>query len=152
MAGNRACGAADRPHSSVRLLSRALSLCREHGVLVGIVVLFIILATIDNLILPPFEAADEHRHYAYVRHLAQGQGLPAQDTPVTDLWSYGPFQEASQPPLYYFLAALATGWIPGADDVSAALRPNPNYGYPAPAGWADNKNFWLRSPAAGRDR
>ncbi len=111
--------------------------------------LFVALSLTYNLATPPFEGADEHRHYAYVRHLAQGRGLPAKDTAPPDLTSYGVYQEGGQPPLYYALAALLTFSIPGADDVEAALAPNPFFNYPAPPLTADNKNFWLRSPAIG---
>ena len=93
------------------LLRRILASFRSHCGFLAVVAVFVILATVDNLLTPPFEAADEHRHYAYVRHLARGYGLPAQGIPVADLEHYGPFQEASQPPLYYALAALVTaGW------------------------------------------
>jgi len=126
-----------------------LASLRSHYGLLAVVTVFVLLATADNLLVPPFEGADEHRHYAYVRHLAQGRGLPIQNIPVTDLESYGPFQEASQPPLYYALAALVTAWIPGADNVDAALHPNPNFAFPAPVYWPDNKNFWLHSPDVG---
>jgi len=55
-----------------------LASLRSHYGLLAVVTVFVLLATADNLLVPPFEGADEHRHYAYVRHLAQGRGLPIQ--------------------------------------------------------------------------
>ena len=135
-------------HPLTHPFTRVLAPLRRHWVLLPILAIFIFLATTDNLVTPPFEGTDEHRHYAYVRHLAQGRGFPPRDVPITDNVSYGAFQEAGQPPLYYAIAALVTVGIPGADRVEAALRPNAHFGFPAPVSRIDNRNLWLRS--AGR--
>jgi len=119
---------------------------RRHGGIVAVVIIFVCLATFDNLITPPFEADNEHLHYAYVRYLVQERSLPLQDDTVQ---GYGPGHEASQPPLYYVLAALATGRMEGADQVEGALSPNPHFAFVAAGDWPDNKNTWLRSPHAG---
>lgn len=69
------------------------------------------LATIYNVTVPLFEAPDEYHHFFYVKHLADGNGLPVQSPDQKALWA----QEGSQPPLYYALAALVISWIDTSD-------------------------------------
>ncbi len=68
---------------------------------------FIVLGVLYSVITPIFEASDELWHYPFVKHLADGNGLPVQDANVDQPWR----QEGSQPPLYYALSALVTFWI-----------------------------------------
>ncbi len=65
------------------------------------------------LVTPVFEASDELWHYPMIRHLADGNPLPVQvfDPAQAGSWK----QEASQPPLYYYLGAALTFWIDTAD-------------------------------------
>ncbi|MCB9008424.1 MAG: glycosyltransferase family 39 protein [Ardenticatenaceae bacterium] len=75
--------------------------------------LFIILGGMYALVTPVFEASDELWHYPMIRHLADGNPLPVQ---VFDPAQAGPWkQEASQPPLYYYLGAALTFWIDASD-------------------------------------
>ncbi|MBE2222527.1 MAG: glycosyltransferase family 39 protein [Anaerolineae bacterium] len=75
--------------------------------------LFVLLGLTYALTTPVFEASDELWHYPMVRHLADGNPLPVQ---VYDPAQAGPWkQEASQPPLYYYVAAALTFWIDTAD-------------------------------------
>ncbi|HIA04745.1 MAG TPA: phospholipid carrier-dependent glycosyltransferase, partial [Myxococcales bacterium] len=60
---------------------------------------------------PVFEASDELWHYPIIRHLATGGALPLLDPTDPGPWR----QESGQPPLYYFLMAMATGWIDTGD-------------------------------------
>ncbi len=60
---------------------------------------------------PIFEAPDEGFHFAYIRGLAQGQGLPVQDPAHLAAWE----QEGSQPPLYYVVMAALAGRLPTPD-------------------------------------
>ena len=63
-----------------------------------------------NALTPPFEASDELWHFPLVQFLATGHGLPVQHAGQTD--SDAPWrQEASQPPLYYLMAAVVTAPI-----------------------------------------
>jgi hypothetical protein len=81
--------------------------------LVLILVSFVILGVVYATVTPPFEASDELWHYPLVRHLADGNPLPVQ---AYDAAEAGPWkQEASQPPLYYYLAAALTFWIDTSD-------------------------------------
>lgn len=139
-------GGPPRPVGALARLSASL---RSHWPVLLIAAIFALLAAAGNLALPPFEGPDEPMHYAYVQHLAQGYGFPSQDVPEPFHDSYRPQQEASQPPLYYGLAALVTRWIPGSGDVTAALQPNPYFTLDDPHHWLDNENLWLRSPHVG---
>ncbi len=131
------------------LLRRICASVRMHYGIIIVVVVFALLATVNNLLVPPFEGPDEPMHYAYVQHLAQGYGLPSKSTYDAYSKGYRPLQEMLQVPLYYSLAALATAWIPRADNAEGALRPNPYYAAEAPNSWPDNERFWLRSPHVG---
>ncbi|MFP3895601.1 MAG: glycosyltransferase family 39 protein [Anaerolineales bacterium] len=66
--------------------------------------LYLSLGFVYSVTTPIFEASDEFWHYPFVRHLAQGGGLPIQDPEQIGPWR----QEGSQPPLYYALGALVT--------------------------------------------
>jgi hypothetical protein len=81
---------------------------------IGVLVLvFVLLGFIYALTTPAFEASDELWHYPMIRHLADGNALPVQ---VFDAELAGPWkQEASQPPLYYYLGAALTFWIDASD-------------------------------------
>jgi hypothetical protein len=80
---------------------------RRHWAITGIIVAFIALSATYSVVTPIFEASDELWHYPFVKHLADGNGLPVQDADADQPWR----QEGSQPPLYYALSALATFWI-----------------------------------------
>jgi len=92
----------------------------ERGVL-ALVAVFVVLGTVYNVCTPLFEAPDERFHYPFVRHLAEGGGLPVQDPANPGPWH----QEGGQPPLYYVLAALVTHWVP-SDDFPQIAQPNPH--------------------------
>ena len=95
----------------------------ERRMLSLILVLYLILGFIYALITPPFEASDELWHYPMIRHLADGNPLPVQ---VFDPALAGPWnQEASQPPLYYYLGALLTFPI-DQSDMEMVRRLNPH--------------------------
>lgn len=107
------------------------------------VVLFIGLATLYSLTVPLFEGNDESWHYAYVWHIAEGKGLPRQPP---DRYPHLARQEASQPPLYYLLAAGLTGWVPKEDLPALYARENP---FPTllPVAHRDNQNHYVHTDA-----
>lgn len=85
----------------------------ERRILALILGLFVVLGIVYAVVTPVFEASDELWHYPMIRHLADGNPLPVQ---VFDPAAAGPWkQEASQPPLYYYLGAALTFWIDTAD-------------------------------------
>jgi hypothetical protein len=78
-----------------------------------ILLLFLLVGGSYAVVTPVFEASDELWHYPMIRHLADGNPLPVQ---VFDPAQAGPWkQEASQPPLYYYLGALLTFWVDSSD-------------------------------------
>ncbi len=101
-----------------------------------VVALFVGLALLYSLVTPVFEGFDEVWHYAFVQHIASGQGLPRQPP---DQYPHLAAQEASQPPLYYLLGALITFWAPTAD-LPQTLHANPQF-RPVPTPYKDNQNY-----------
>ncbi|MCQ3976667.1 MAG: hypothetical protein DPW09_24815 [Anaerolineae bacterium] len=73
-----------------------------------------------STLTPIFENSDETLHYPYVKHLADGRGLPL--AIPGQLWG----QEGTQPPLYYGLVAATTSWI-DSDNLPELLQPNPHW-------------------------
>jgi hypothetical protein len=109
---------------------------RPYGLLALIILLFVVQASWYNRLIPPFEGPDEAQHFAYVQWLAAGRGLPPQGATA---WETPLEQEASQPPLYYFLAAIPVRLFDLTDPV-AIYRPNPHYPAPMPHQLPDNEN------------
>lgn len=90
-----------------------LNMLTEKHLLRLILGLFLLLGLSYALLTPPFEASDELWHYPMIQHLGNGHPLPVQ---VFDPDQAGPWkQEASQPPLYYYLGAALTFWIDTSD-------------------------------------
>jgi 4-amino-4-deoxy-L-arabinose transferase-like glycosyltransferase len=104
-----------------------------------VLILFVLLGVIYSVATPIFEASDERWHYPVVKHIADGQGLPLQDSNLPAPWH----QEGSQPPLYYLLSAGLTGWI-NTGDFDDVQRPNPHaiVGLPQVVG---NKNMMIHT-------
>lgn len=107
--------------------ARPGGILREHGALLVILVLFVLLGILYSVITPIFEASDELWHYPFVKHLADGGGLPVQRRDQLGPWR----QEGSQPPLYYALGALLTSHINTQDlDSVRQLNPHADIGVP----------------------
>ena len=78
--------------------------------LLAIAITYFVLSFSYSLATPLNEGPDEIWHYLYVRHIAEGKGLPMQDPR-----GYGVMMsqhEASQAPLYYLVAGLLTSLDP----------------------------------------
>lgn len=101
---------------------------------------FLVLGILYGIVTPLFEAPDEQWHFAFVRSLAQGNGLPQQTLPLQHLAR----QEGSQPPLYYALAAAVTFWTV-TSDYPAVVWDNPHYGFDVPGVVNDNKNLFIHT-------
>ncbi|MCB0212994.1 MAG: hypothetical protein KDJ52_26865, partial [Anaerolineae bacterium] len=117
-----------------------LAFTRQALYLGGFVVLFIILGLGYSSLTPIFENSDETLHYPYVKHIADGSGLPLA---VPDqLWN----QEGTQPPLYYAIVAAATFWI-DTDNLLDHLQRNPHWLFTdVRAVINDNQNLVLHGP------
>ncbi len=116
----------------------------EKRILTLILSLFILLGVTYAVVTPVFEASDELWHYPMIHHLADGNPLPVQ---VFDPALAGPWkQEASQPPLYYYLGAALTFWIDTADMAQIRwLNPHVDNGLITADG---NINLAIHDPAA----
>jgi len=119
-----------------------------------LLVSFTLLGLLYSVVVPIFEASDEVWHYPMVEHLAREWTLPVQ--PLEPGASSGPWrQEASQPPLYYAIAAALTTWIdtsPSAApyDLDTVRRLNPHVaaGEITPDG--SNPNLVVHNPVLER--
>ena len=99
---------------------------------------FVLLAGLYSVVIPPFETPDEIWHYAFVQHVATGQGLPVASPRSQALWR----QQGVQAPAYYLAAAALTAWIDQRDFPAIYARANPH----AAIGWPDapdNRNFLI---------
>lgn len=115
----------------------------ERRILLLILAVFVLLGIVYAVTTPVFEASDELWHYPMVRHLAQGNPLPVQ---VFDPAQAGPWkQEASQPPLYYYVGAALTFWIDTMDmPLVRRLNPHVDNGIVTADG---NNNLVVHDPA-----
>jgi hypothetical protein len=104
-----------------------------------LLVAFVLLTILYSLNTPLFEAPDEPWHYAYVRWLAEGHGLPRWDDDAS-----GAYQEVAQPPLYYAVAALVSSPVDDAD-LPELFWHNPQFGYQAGGTVNDNKNMLIHT-------
>ena len=105
-----------------------------------ILIAFLILGTIYSVVTPIFEASDELWHYPLVQWLSKGNPLPVQDAKNVGPWK----QEASQPPLYYWLMGWSTFWI-DTSDMAQVRQENPHVdnGVITPDG---NRNLVIHNP------
>jgi hypothetical protein len=103
-------------------------------------ILFIILGLGYDTLTPIFEHSDETLHYPYVKHLADGKGLPL--AVPGQLWK----QEGTQHPLYYAIVAASTFWI-DSDNLSDHLQRNPHWLFSEVRALInDNQNVVLHGP------
>ncbi len=98
---------------------------------------FVALGLIYSQSTPLLEGPDEMWHYPYVKHIADGKGLPRQS-------EAGEKSEYHQPPLYYALLALCTFPL-NTDDLGELTVRNPYWGYEARAATFDNKNIFVHT-------
>ena len=103
------------------VLQKIRNIVKQNLIAVLISALFFVLATIYSIVTPIFESPDELWHYPFVWHISQTWELPVQDPNNPQLWQ----QEGSQPPLYYFLAALLTAPI-ATDELPKLIYYNPH--------------------------
>jgi hypothetical protein len=109
--------------------------CRRWS-LVVVLVAYLVLAISYSLASPIYEPTDELRHFRYVRHLIVYRSLPVQT-------AEGPRAQSHHPPLYYTLGALASWWVPVAQEVYYSPPVNPFWAYRYWEVSDDNKNQYL---------
>lgn len=103
-----------------------------------VVALYLVFGVLYAFATPVFEAKDEIWHFGYIQHLRTTGSLPEQVFDGRDTIYQ---QHGSQPPLYYWLTALATAPI-NIDDVSDYRRLNPHVNANDPDSFG-NKNLTL---------
>lgn len=102
--------------------------------------LFLLLGLGYSVFTPVFENSDETLHYPFVKHLADGQGLPV--AVPGQLWN----QEGTQPPLYYAIVAASTFWL-NTDNLPELLQRNPHWLFTEVRTLInDNQNLVLHGP------
>ena len=101
-----------------------------------LLVAYLVLAVGYSLADPLYESTDELRHFRYVRHLVAYRSLPVQRPDA-------PRAQSHHPPLYYGLGALASGWVPIAQEVYYEPTENPFWAYRYWEVSDDNKNQYL---------
>ncbi len=105
---------------------------------------FLVLAVAWGVYIPPYENLDEIEHSEVVRYLVTMGQLPVHGE--AEAAGYAVRQEASQPPLYYFLAAgWAKLWGLPPDPPTVQLIPGGMVSC-GPADTFYNRATWARSP------
>jgi len=112
------------------------SLFIDHCSLFILLIIYLALAIAYSLASPLYEPTDELRHFRYVRHLIVYHSLPMQRPDA-------PRAQSHHPPLYYTLGALASWWVPVAQEVYYEPPINPYWAYRYWEVSDDNKNQYL---------
>lgn len=135
-------------HARTRKRPHPIQLPREKAGLLLLCIVYLALAWAWNVTLPAYENLDELEHAEFVRHVVTTGRLPVHGD--AEARGYRVRQEASQPPLYYLLAAGWAGlWrLPTAPhDPQAVPDPVVACG-PSPTFY--NKMTWIHTPAEAR--
>ena len=116
---------------------------RRNAGIILVLVTFVGLGTLYSVVTPLIETPDEDSHYGYVKHIADGRGLPVlhldpSKNPVGGTVGH-------HPPLYYLASALLTSWI-DTDDVDSLMWRNPHCVAGVPH-WPGNKNRIIHTEA-----
>ena len=83
---------------------------------------FVLVASLYSIVVPPFETPDEIWHYAFIHHLASGEGLPISEANTQAMWR----QQGVQAPGYYLLVAGLTAWVDQSNFPQLYARANPH--------------------------
>ncbi|HXF59961.1 MAG TPA: glycosyltransferase family 39 protein, partial [Caldilineaceae bacterium] len=114
------------------------------GALAAVLALFVALATLTSIITPAFETPDEIWHYAFIQHVASGQGLPVVEPESQALWR----QQGVQAPAYYLMAAALTAWLDQSDFPALYARANPHRAIGRPDA-VTNRNYLIHHADEG---
>lgn len=114
----------------------------ERALLVVVLSTYLCLALWYGIVTPILEPYDEPKHFGFVLSVALDHGLPVQDPSQFQPWG----NEGSQPPLYYLLAAAATGWTDRRGYLQS-LDFNPYTTLFAPGEPNDNRNLYIHHRA-----
>jgi hypothetical protein len=106
----------------------------SNRVILLLIAAYLVLATAFNITNGIGEAPDEPPHVDYVRYMVEHHALPVQTRDAAQRIS----NEAHQPPAYYALGALLTGWI---NTDGEQLEPNPSFDITPGRVWG-RQNFY----------
>lgn len=118
---------------------KSVSLKRNPLVLV-LMLAYLMLSAIFNVTIGVGETPDEPPHMAYVRYVVERRALPIQTRDPAGRIS----NEAHQPPAYYVLGALLTGWIDSGD---FQLVSNPAFDIVPGRVWARQRFYHTKAEA-----
>ena len=107
--------------------------------------IFVFLAALYSVVIPPFEAPDEIWHFGFVQHLVTQRTLPVAEPNTQALWR----QQGTQAPGYYAGAALLTALIDQSDFPGIFARANPHRAIGEPDATI-NRNYLIHHRQAER--
>lgn len=87
---------------------------------IAILLTHLALSVLYGIVVPLWEAHDEWAHYKYVEYVARNRALPPPNQRLTREYTY---DEASQPPLYYVLAAIPVLAVDTSDGLTPRVNP-----------------------------
>ena len=93
---------------------------RTHRLAIVILLVHLALSVLYSVVVPLWEAHDEWAHYKFVEYVARRRALPPPDQRLTEEYQY---DEATQPPLYYLLAALPLLAVDTSDNLVPVVNP-----------------------------
>lgn len=126
--------------ASRSLTARSARVGLKTGHWLGLILLgHVLLALWYSLVIPPWEAHDEWAHFRHAAYIAENLALP---DPSQRLTTEFEFDEASQPPLYYVLAAAPMLAVDTQDGYRPAVNP-----YASRGTGEGGVNFVLHDPA-----
>ncbi|MBC8449585.1 MAG: hypothetical protein H8D78_17785 [Chloroflexi bacterium] len=93
---------------------------KHHWLAIVILLAHLALSVLYSVVVPLWEAHDEWAHYKFVEYVARRRALPPPDQRLTEEYQY---DEATQPPLYYLLAALPLLAVDTSDNLVPVVNP-----------------------------
>ena len=96
-----------------------------HRWAVVILLVHLALSVLYSVVVPLWEAHDEWAHYKFAEYVARNRALPPPGQRLTEEYQY---DEATQPPLYYVLAALPVMAVDTSDNLVPVVNPYANRG------------------------
>jgi hypothetical protein len=112
----------------------------------GIALLHLGLSLLYSLVIPPWEGVDEWSHYKFAEYVALNRALP---NPGQRLTTEYETDQATQPPLYYLLTAVAIAPVAPTDNFKLEVNPYAQRGG-GRGGAIGGANFAMRNPALER--
>ena len=109
---------------------------------VWLIILYVLVGIVYAVATPVMEKPDEGGHYGYLLYLREQRTLPPPLPPSGVIWWY----EFKQPPLYYVVATVLTGWLPDTPDLRQTTTLNPYMWESVPGYRNDNRNRYLHPP------